>query len=184
MSTNTNQLRLLPEPQPPQADPENTKTGRQARQVPSNAGPARVLSVPEPLATLILLAIKRIYTTGRYTTHQGTTLIFTPGLGRLPVQRIPPEALQAIEGREMHRQAVIGQVNLKVAAPTEGLNPKFAHHGLTPLELALDDFSPDRYALYLEDPAWLEKPIPATGRGQLWRAGPELLTLLEAQGIE
>ena len=40
-----------------------------------------MLSLPEPLATLVVLGLKRIVTTGRTTRHRGLTLIYTPGLG-------------------------------------------------------------------------------------------------------
>lgn len=141
----------------------------------------RVLSVPEPLATMILLGIKKIYVTGRWTTHRGFTLIYSPGLGRLPVENLPSEALKQIEGREMHRKSVIGHVRITLAAPTEGLNPAFVHHGLTPMERDLDNF--DRkgsYALYLAEPAWLARPVPTTGRGQLWK--PDQRTLAQVMG--
>ena len=167
------QPRLLEEPEQekPEKDP-----------APSwNSATVRILSVPEPLATLILLGVKKIYTTGRYTRHTGPTLIYTPGLGRLPVERIPSEALRAIEGREMHRQAVFGHVTLKVAAPTEGLNPRFEHHRLTPIELALDDFSADRYALYLQEPHWLNEPLRTSPRGQLARADQHTLDAVARQ---
>ena len=156
------QPRLLEEPKQDKPDRKTAPSW--------DSEPVRILSVPEPLATLILLGIKKIYTTGRYTRHTGPTLIYTPGLGRLPVEKIPSEALRSIEGREMHRQAIIGHVRLKLVAPTEGLNPRFEHHGLTPLELALDDFSPDRYALYLNEPRWLDEPIRISPRGQLAKA--------------
>jgi len=167
------QPRLLEEPKQDTAERKTTPS-EQNRTV-------RILNVPEPLATLILLGIKKIYTTGRYTKHEGPTLIYTSGLGRLPVERIPSEVLRAIEGREMHRQAIIGHVRLKLVAPTEGLNPRFEHHGLTATELALDDFSADRYALYLQEPRWLDEPIRITPRGQLAKADPPTLRAIGSQ---
>ena len=154
--------------------PASTETEPETRR--PNPDKVRVLSVPEPLATLIMLGIKGIYTTPRFTRHRGMTLLFTPGLGQLPIKRIPAEALSAIEGRQMHRQAIIGHIELTSAAPTEGLNPRFPHHHLTRLELQLDDFGPERYALYLQEPHWLTEAVPTSGRGQLWKPNQQTLT--------
>ena len=170
MSHESTQPRLLEAPQRTAAPEE-----------PADPHRYRVLSVPEPLATLILLGVKRIYTTGRFTNHRGPTLIYTPGPRRRPVEGLPREATRAIEGREMHRQAILGTVELQVAAPTEGLNPGLKHHLLTPLELALDDFSHGRYALYLDNPRWLNEPVRATARGQLGRPDPRTLARVMRQ---
>ena len=44
----------------------------------SDLAQSRVLSIPEPMATLALQSVKRIFTTGRFTNHRGLTLIYTP----------------------------------------------------------------------------------------------------------
>ena len=137
---------------------------------------ARVLSVPEPLASLILLGVKRILTTGRFIRHRGITLIYTPGpvgVGGAYMMNLPNEAAQALAGRQMGRKAIIGYCRIQLVTATEALRRDTPAHGLTDLERALDNYRPGRYAAYLEDPHWLTEPVYSKGRGQLWQPDQE-----------
>ena len=135
----------------------------------SDLAQSRVLSIPEPMATLALLGVKRIFTTGRLTNHRGLTLIYTPGRRAAQVIQLPDEAVRALEGRELYRRSIIGCCRIYLVTPTEGLRRDIPAHGLTELEHRLDNYQQGRYALYLEDPQWLAEPVPCTGRGQLWK---------------
>lgn len=59
--------------------------------------------------------------------------------------------------------AVVGTVEIVDCVPVEEIADK-----LTPLERALGDFSPGRFAWVLRNPIMLEKPIPARGRQGWW----------------
>ena len=59
--------------------------------------------------------------------------------------------------------AVIGTVEIVDCVPVEEIADK-----LTPLERALGDFSPGRFAWVLRNPIMFEKPIPARGKQGWW----------------
>ena len=152
-----------------------------AKEIRSELAQARVLSMPEPLASLALLGIKRIFTTGRFRTHRGITLIYTPGPARAHLMHLPKEAANALEGREMHRKAIIGYCRIHLVSPTEALRQDVPAHGLTDLERALDNYKRDRYAIYLEEPHWLKEPVPCNGRGQLWKPDQRTIAAVASQ---
>ena len=147
----------------------------------SDLARSRVLSIPEPMATLALLGVKRIFTTGRFTNHRGLTLIYTPGRRGTQLIHLPEEAVRALEGRELYRRSIIGCCRIHLVAPTEGLRRDIPDHGLTELEYRLDNYQGGRYALYLEDPQWLAEPVPCTGRGQLWKPDQRTMAALGGQ---
>ena len=151
------------------------------RWTPSDLAQCRVLSIPEPMATLALLGVKRIFTTGRLTNHRGLTLIYTPGRRGAQVIHLPDEAVRALEGRELCRRSIIGCCRIHLVAPTEGLRRDIPAHGLTELEYRLDNYQQGRYALYLEDPQWLAEPVPCTGRGQLWKPDRRAIAAMAGQ---
>lgn len=59
--------------------------------------------------------------------------------------------------------AVVGTVEIVDCVPVEEIADK-----LTPLERALGDYSPGRFAWVLRNPVMFEKPIPARGRQGWW----------------
>lgn len=150
----------------------------------SDLAQSRVLSIPEPMAILALLGVKKIFTTGRFTNHRGLTLIYTPGLRGAQVIHLPDEAVRALEGRELYRRSIIGCCRVHLVAPTEGLRRDIPAHGLTELEHRLDNYQQGRYALYLEEPQWLAEPVPCTGRGQLWKPDRRTMAATAGQLLE
>ena len=59
--------------------------------------------------------------------------------------------------------AVVGTVEIVDCVPVEEIMDK-----LTPLEMALGDYSPGRFAWVLENSVMFDKPIPARGQQGWW----------------
>ena len=59
--------------------------------------------------------------------------------------------------------AVVGTVEIVDCVPVEKIMDK-----LTPLEMALGDYSPGRFAWVLENPVMFDTPIPARGQQGWW----------------
>ena len=69
--------------------------------------------------------------------------------------------------RESHPEeygAVVGTVEIVDCVPVEEIADK-----LTPLERALGDYTPGRFAWVLKDPIMFDKPIPARGQQGWWQ---------------
>ena len=81
----------------------------------------------------------------------------------------------------MHRQSIIGWCYLRIIAPTEALRRDIEAHGLTDLELALDNFRPGRHAIYLKDPHWLALPVQCRGKGHFGKPDDVVLELVKRQ---
>ncbi len=141
--TNPSLFDLLPDLNLEAAAGSDERTAR-VRWTASDLAQSRVLSIAEPMATLALLGVKRIFTTGRFTNHRGPTLIYTPGLRGAQVIHLPHEAVRALEGRELYRRSIIGCCRIHLVAPTEGRRRDIPANGLTELEYRLDNYQQGR----------------------------------------
>ena len=141
----------------------------------------KTLSLTQPWATLIAIGAKKIESRSWYTPYRGPLLIHAaksyPRWARETCEGEPFKSILAAAGITNIRHgfpfgAIIAKCHLSAIVTTEG------GLYLSDQERAFGDYSPGRYAWFLENVERLPEPIPARGMLQLWefpfeRAGKE-----------
>ncbi len=137
----------------------------------------KALTLTQPWATLVANGSKRVETRSWRTRYTGRIAIHAAkgypkdakafaeierGLGRLP-SRIP-------------LAAVIALATLRDCRPTEE-----AELELSGLERHLGNYSPGRWAWFLDDVTELAHPIPCRGMLSLWEVPPEVAAQIGTQ---
>lgn len=127
----------------------------------------------QPYAFAIAVGLKGYETRTRRTHIRGRVAVHA-GKKRIDAQEVYMNAMVAARGNEhayhlcrKHRKeeygAVIGTVEIIDCVPVEEIIDK-----LTPLERALGDYSPGRFAWVLQNPVMFATPIPARGQQGWW----------------
>jgi hypothetical protein len=135
----------------------------------------KILSLQQPWATLVVLGAKRYETRSWQTAHRGLLAIhasgrFTPaGLALCRAEPVRTLLYQAgcPDADSLPLAAVLGVVEVVRCVHVEELA------GLAPLDLALGDFTPGRWAWQLTRPRRLATPLPYRGRLGVFD-GPDL----------
>ena len=121
----------------------------------------KAYTVYQPYAYATVAGIKHYETRPRRTHIRGRVAVHAgkgnPQFVSLPVSIALPESAV------LHYGAVLGTVEIVDCVPVEEIV-----NTLTPLERALGDFSPGRFAWVLRNPVMFEKPIPARGQQGWW----------------
>jgi hypothetical protein len=129
---------------------------------------AKVVSLFQPYAQLVVMGVKLIETRTWATKYRGEILIhasqgFHRGLMRL-VGEHPFRNYIKLMAHELPTGKIIGKVNLVDVQTTE----KLKAIGLTPDERAFGDYTDGRFGWLLKDAVMFEKPIPAKGMLGIW----------------
>lgn len=135
----------------------------------------KAFTVYQPYAFAIVAGLKHYETRprrtsvrGRVVVHAGKKDAWRTGLlesGDMPeIEKVLAE-VQGTGNRAARLEygAVVGTVGIVDCIPVEEIMDK-----LTPLEIAMGDYSPGRFAWVLENPVMFDKPIPARGQQGWW----------------
>jgi activating signal cointegrator 1 len=137
---------------------------------------ARVLSLTQPWATLVVTGEKRIETRSWRTAHRGRLLIHAAKTFPRWAKELCNEAQfahalgweLAANPQHLPRGVILGCVSLEGCIPTSGPLADQYLSDIGSSERALGDYSPGRYAWLLRDAAEFRVPIPAKGSLGLW----------------
>ena len=139
----------------------------------------KVLTLRQPWATLVAIGAKKIETRSWKTNYRGPLAIhaakridkqilrlcFTePFFDALAGAGIRLIAQHVFRGNVLPRGAIVAICTLRQVVEITERNAS----GLKDLELSFGDFTPGRYAWFLDDVEELVEPIPARGRQGLW----------------
>lgn len=132
----------------------------------------KALTLYQPFANLCVLGIKRNETRPRRTLIRGTIAVHA-GLKQIDaaLKNNPNRGFiinllyeePSLRKAELYRGGVVGTVDILDCVPVEEIRPF-----LSPLELAIGDYSPGRWALVLENPVIFPTPYPAKGKQGWW----------------
>jgi len=145
----------------------------------------RLLTLTEPFATMVRLGAKRVETRSWTTSSRGPVAIhaakgFPPAMRAL-CHTEPFRSVLAAAGLDgpddLPRGNVVAVVTLTDVLPADSRDPRLTGR-LTPLEAAVGNYAPGRFAWLLDDLRALTTPVPAVGRLGLWRPPPPLLEVL------
>ena len=130
----------------------------------------RAFTVHQPYAYAIVAGLKCYETRPRRTNIRGRVAVHA---GKASLNRATRalsdrafwELLGAVGGKtvDLPLGAVVGTVEIVDCVPVEEIVDT-----LTPLERALGDYSPGRFAWVLRNPQMFSKPIPARGKQSWW----------------
>lgn len=133
----------------------------------------KAFTVFQPYAFAIAVGLKEYETRSRRTHIRGRVAVHA-GKKKINAQEAYMDALVEGRGNEhayhlcrTHRPeeygAVIGTVEIVDCVPVEEIV-----NSISPLERALGDYSPGRFAWVLKNPIMFPKPIPARGNQGWW----------------
>lgn len=133
----------------------------------------KAYTVHQPYAWATVIGLKhyetrtrRTHIRGRVAVHAAKKIdkgdrVYTEILSSAGTEELAYHACR--EHRPEEYGAVIGTVEIVDCVPVEEIVDK-----LTPLERALGDYSPGRFAWVLQNPIMFDKPIPARGQQGWW----------------
>lgn len=171
------------------------------RVVSAYKGRMRVLSLHQPWASAVALGLKRVETRGRRTRYRGLLAIHAAAkwtweergalanllawrevrrafFGEAGVWSPKPRAALADEWRPpLGCVVAVAEV-----VGCEEMTPELVR-GQPPLEVALGNWRPGRFAIYLREVRRLPQPIPLKGRQSMFVATPELERAVLAQAV-
>lgn len=130
---------------------------------------AKVISIKQPWAYLVVIGAKKIETRPFYTHYRGELLIHCSAkidFSALDLCQIDERFNRYIpDVRVLEQGKIIGKVNVVACVDTITMRtlPE-----LTNEERAFGDYSDGRYAWLLSDPVKFDNPVPAQGRLGLW----------------
>lgn len=135
----------------------------------------KALSLTQPWATLVAIGAKKIETRSWNTAYRGELAIHaSKGMPREAIRCVTAEPFWSalshyLAQNEMPRGAVVATARLIDVVPCD----KYLRvAGISSNEQAFGDFSPGRFAWFLEDVAALPEPVPARGSLGLWEWTP------------
>ena len=131
----------------------------------ARGGPVKAITLTQPWASLVALGHKRVETRSWSTTYRGPLAIHAAkGFPRWAKAFASEEwALGRLRDPRIPRAAVVAICRLADVRRTEDVSPE-----LSGLERHLGDYTPGRFAWFLEDIEPLAEPVPARGAQGLW----------------
>jgi hypothetical protein len=141
----------------------------------------KVISIPQPWATLIVMGKKKIETRSWNTKYRGHLMIHASASKKAAQQFCEVPGTEPFINFIRHWTdlpfgAIIGQVNLIDTFPIrdnhsnlQGISPVGGGFWeFTERETAFGDYSPGRYGWLLSNPVQFGKPVPVRGKLRLW----------------
>jgi hypothetical protein len=130
----------------------------------------KVLSLLQPWATFVVIAVKKIETRSWITNHRGTLLIHaSKGKAGSMFAHKSPFKKYIPDFNRLPFGAIIGQVELVDVMKTEALGMSDEHiNKLTLEEKAFGDYESGRYAWMLEDAVMFKEVFYCRGSMSLW----------------
>lgn len=144
----------------------------------------KALSFTQPWGSLVALGQKRIETRSWSTKYRGPIAIHAakgfPLECRTLCYEQPFAQALAVQGRfdapsDLPRGAIVAVARLVEIYSTdhESCEGLLNNHGARPHERAFGDYSPGRYAWWLDDVFELPRAVPCRGHLQVWTVPPE-----------